>query len=384
MASIKKRPDGSWRARYRDAAEKEHAKHFKRKVDAQAWLDEVTASVVTGTYIDPKAAKTTVAEWAELWLLGYANNRQSSLRQAKTHMKRICAAFGDRPLKDVRPSEVRSWTASLKAEGLADSTIYALHARLGHLFSDALHDGLIPKSPVSRRTSPPAGKQRAYVATTEQVWALHEAMPDGMKNVILLGAFVGLRVAEISALRVEDVDSLRGFVNPAIQYPSEPLKTEVSKNPVPIPRDLAFDLNRNPAKWGSVTFVTSEFGRSVAPYTIETRFRSARKRVAGLPEDFRIHDLRHYYASLLIASGLDVKVVQARLRHASAKTTLDVYGHLWPDTDESARTAVNNVLTARADFLRTPRGLGASQPLESASSRSTAQTRTGSGAATAA
>ena len=55
------------------------------------------------------------------------------------------------------------------------------------------------------------------------------------------------------------------------------------------------------------------------------------------PEGFRFHDLRHYLASLLIASGADVKVVQARLRHASAKTTLDTYGHLWPDADESAR-----------------------------------------------
>ena len=53
-------------------------------------------------------------------------------------------------------------------------------------------------------------------------------------------------------------------------------------------------------------------------------------------------------AELLIASGSDVKVVQARLRHASAKTTLDTYGHLWPDADESARAAVGAVLAARA------------------------------------
>jgi Phage integrase family len=64
----------------------------------------------------------------------------------------------------------------------------------------------------------------------------------------------------------------------------------------------------------------------------------------GLPEGFRYHDPRHYLASLLIASGADVKVVQARLRHASAKTTLDTYGHLWPDTDESTRAAIDAVL----------------------------------------
>jgi hypothetical protein len=64
------------------------------------------------------------------------------------------------------------------------------------------------------------------------------------------------------------------------------------------------------------------------------------------PEAFRFHDLRHYLASLLIGSGLDVKVVQHRLRHGSAKTTLDTYGHLWPDSDESARAAVGAVPAA--------------------------------------
>jgi integrase len=68
--------------------------------------------------------------------------------------------------------------------------------------------------------------------------------------------------------------------------------------------------------------------------------RDARDGIDGLPGGFRFRDLRHYFASLLIASGLDVKTVQARLRHASAKTTLDIYGHLWPDTDESSRAAV--------------------------------------------
>lgn len=364
MASLKKRPNGMWRARYRDAAGKEHSRHFRYKtrskeaeaageLTAQEWLDQVTASVVTGTYLDPKKAKLTVGEWCQAWLIGYGNNRPSTVRQARSHIKHIEAAFGSRTLSSVRPSEVKAWTVKLKADGLAVSTVYALHARLSHVFSDAVHDGLLPRSPVSRRTSPGAGKQRPYVATTAQVWALHDAMPEGMRPVILLGAFAGLRVAEIAALRVSDVDLMRGIITPAIQYPSEPLKTEISKTPVPIPRELALELNRVPAKWGSTTFVVGAYGRPVAPYTIETAFRVARETIEGLPAGFRIHDLRHYFASLLIASGLDVKVVQSRLRHASAKTTLDTYSHMWPDKDESARAAVADVLAVRADPLRT-------------------------------
>ena len=82
--------------------------------------------------------------------------------------------------------------------------------------------------------------------------------------------------------------------------------------------------------------------------------RAARK-PALLPEAFRFHDLRHYLASMLIAAGADVKVVQARLRHASATTTMNTYGHLMPDADESARAAVGAVLAARAASLRTRR-----------------------------
>jgi integrase len=68
--------------------------------------------------------------------------------------------------------------------------------------------------------------------------------------------------------------------------------------------------------------------------------------VTGLPPQFCFHDLRHYFASLLIADGLDVKTVQARLRHASAKTTLDVYGHLWPDKDETTGATVAAAIRA--------------------------------------
>jgi hypothetical protein len=75
MASIKRREDGVWRARYRDAAGREHARHFKRKVDAQRWLDTVTASVVRGDYVDPQTARMTVSAWCQSWIEGYSTRR---------------------------------------------------------------------------------------------------------------------------------------------------------------------------------------------------------------------------------------------------------------------------------------------------------------------
>ncbi len=268
-------------------------------------------------------------------------------------MARIVAAFGPMPLSAVRPSNVKAWTAQLRAEGLADSYVYALHARLAQVMGDAVHDGIIARSPCSRRTSPGAGSQRAYVATTGQVWALHDAMPEHLRAAILLGAFTGLRLAEACGLRVADVDFMRGVVHPVVQYPAEPLKSETSRTSVPIPAELAAMLSAHVARWRAETLLTDVYGHQLAPWTLERAVRAARGTVDGLPAGFRFHDLRHYLASLLIASGADVKVVQARLRHASAKTTLDTYGHLWPDSDDSTRAAIGAVLADRANDRKT-------------------------------
>jgi integrase len=329
-----------WRARYVDNAGREHAQHFDRKVDAQNWIKAVTASLVRGDYVDPKLANTTVGVWCDIWLTGYQTRRKSTVRQAEVHLKIIRQAFGAMPLSALKPSDVKAWTAQLKAEGRADSYVYALHSRLSQLMSDAVHDGVLARNPCSRRTSPGTGSQRPYVATTEQIWALHDVVQAGIRPAVLLGAFVGLRLAEVAALRREDVDFMRGIVSPAVQWPNEPLKSETSRTPVPIPNELALMLSAALAADDGSTMVSNELGRPAAPWAIERAVRAARGGIPGLPANFRFHDLRHYFASLLIADGLDVKTVQARLRHASAKTTLDVYGHLWPDKDEATRATI--------------------------------------------
>ncbi|MGW1137612.1 site-specific integrase [Streptomyces zhihengii] len=355
MASIAKRPNGKWRARYRDAAGREHARHFERKVDAQRWLDEETASIVTGQYVDPKARKVTVDEWCDTWIAGYGSRRPSSVRQANVHLARIRQEFGELPLGAVQPSMVRSWMARLRGEGLSASYLFALHSRLSQVMRDAVLDRKVPASPCSRRTSPGAGKPRPYVATEAQLWSLVEQAGETYRPALLLGAFVGLRTAEACGLRPGDIDFGNRTITPAVQYPSLPLKTEMSGETVPIPDSLVTFLKPLCA---DRTFVLADGdGAQVGPWQVEREMRRIRGLVAGLPDGFRFHDLRHFYASLLIASGADVKVVQHRLRHASAKTTLDTYGHLWPDSDESTRAAVERVMSSKitnlADSMRT-------------------------------
>jgi integrase len=177
--------------------------------------------------------------------------------------------------------------------------------------------------------------------------------PRGLRPAILLGAFVGLRLGEAAALRVSDVDFLGRVVAPAIQYPAEPLKSDHEKTPIPIPSDLVLMFSAEVARTGADVVVTNAIHRPATPWAIDRAMRDVRESVEGLPRGFRFHDLRHYFASLLIAAGCDVKVVQTRLRHASAMTTLNTYGHLWPDSDESSRAAVAVALASREDSSRT-------------------------------
>jgi integrase len=368
MASVTKRPNGSWRAVYvcegctrHGGIPKQHTTHHRRKVDAQAWLEAESAKMLTGTWTDTRNAKMTLGQWCDAWLEGYAVKKPSTVRQARTHVAKIKAGLGGRRLSQLKPSQVKAWTTALAESGAEASYVYALHARLSQILVDAVADGLLARNPCSRRTAPPAGKQRAFIATTDQLWALHDAMPEELQPAIMLGAFAGLRVAEVCGLRVADVDFLRAVINPAVQWPAEPLKTDESKAPIPVARELVQVLSEHLVKHPSdVWLLTTELGEQTGPWQIQRAVRAARAE-AELPEEFRFHDLRHYYASLLISEGADVKVVQARLRHASAKTTLDTYAHLWPDTEESTRAATGKVIAARVDSSWTT---GARKPRE--------------------
>src|SRR5699024_10285396 len=209
------------------------------------------------------------------WLEGYATRRPSTVRQARVHARVIVEHFGSTRLADVKPSDVKAWNVKL-GEKYADSTRYAIYRRFAQVMGDAVHDGIIPRSPCSRRTSPGQAKQRPFVPTTKQVWSLYDVMPEHFRAAILLGAFAGLRVSEAVALRTSDVDFVRAVVHPRVQYPDEELKTGTSKTPVPIPEELARMLASHVQVFGSDYVVTSEIGRRSTPWALERAIRTYR------------------------------------------------------------------------------------------------------------
>ena len=98
--------------------------------------------------------------------------------------------------------------------------------------------------------------------------------------------------------------------------------------------------------------MTNAIGKIVKRNSFGQCWRQAVSR-AGLPAGTRFHDLRHFYASALIAANLNPKVIQARLGHASITETMDTYGHLFPDAEDLGRGTIDAVLgTALAEQER--------------------------------
>jgi integrase len=141
----------------------------------------------------------------------------------------------------------------------------------------------------------------------------------------------------------------RGDEVPGLEL-TELLKTDHSRRTVPLAQAvldvLAAHLAEFPAHPALGLVFTDDSGQPIREQTFGRAWHTAR-RMANVPAWAKgPHHLRHHFASLLIARGASVKVVQARLGHSSAKTTLDVYGHLWPDDEDAIRAAVDDELGA--------------------------------------
>jgi len=141
MANIQRRSNGTWRARYRDGAEKEHARHFARKVDAQTWLDGVTTTVHTATYVDPARSRVTVGTLAEQWLAGKVNLKPTTRALYESILSNhVLPRWHDVPLTKVEHGDVQAWIANLVASGLGPSHIRAVLGVFSRILSLAVRD----------------------------------------------------------------------------------------------------------------------------------------------------------------------------------------------------------------------------------------------------
>lgn len=248
MASIAKRSDGRWRARYRDSAGHEHSRHFRRRVDAQSWINGVTSAVVTGSYVDPAASRVTFGAWAGGWLEDQAHLKESTrVRYGGLLRTHILPRWGSVPLSEIRHAEVATWVAGLTATGRAPSTVRQAHRVLALVLSLAVRDGRLARNPSDGVRLPPAATRvQRFLTHADLARLANAAGADGL--VIRTLGLCGLRYGELAALRVSRLDLVRRRIN-VTEAVTEVNGAAIWGTPkthhrrsVPVPRSLAEDI----------------------------------------------------------------------------------------------------------------------------------------------
>jgi integrase len=363
MASIQKRPTGQWRARYRDNTGKEHSRHFDRKVDAQAYLDGVTTSIQTGTYIDPSRSRMTVGTLAGQWLAGKVNLKPTTRALYESILStHVLPRWRGVPLTRVEHGDVQAWVADLVASGLSPSHVRDVLGVLSGVLKLAVRDRRLPSNPTLGANLPRVIKRRRKYLTARQVEQLADAAGSGRLAVLVL-AYCGLRWCELAALRVSSVDFLRRrlTVSEAMTEVGGHLVWGTPKShearSVPIPRILVDDLAAYVAGKSRDDLVfTTVTGAPLRNRNARRSWFDGAATTIGEP-GLTPHELRHTAASLAVSAGANVKAIQAMLGHASAAMTLDTYADLFDDDLDAVAERLDAVVRAArglpADSLRT-------------------------------
>jgi integrase len=315
--------------------------------------DKMRASIVKA-----RRSAVTLADYA-LPLIQDPNLAQSSRDVYRKSLRKIAGTdLGDTPIARVTPAQVREFVNGLKVERRNVTQF------LAKVFNAAVDEGIIQVSPLKRaKVRRPTQQQKDIaVLSIAEVERLVQAARDGSKDprsgpeqdalCIKLGAFTGLRGGEVAGLRVQDidVDACTIFVRRNVTDSSAGRtvgnpKTRAGMRKITVAcsliEELAAWIEANPPDADGYIFRTSH-GNRISSYTLSRATQRAAERARLRPVSF--HDLRHACASMLIRAGADVKTLQHYLGHASARITLDVYGHLLPQSDAAVAAAMETMI----------------------------------------
>jgi integrase len=360
MSSIDKRPNGRWRARYRDKAGRSHSKTFDRKADAQSYLDDIGHDMRRGQWIDPKLARIPFEQWADRWWATTTKLRPTTRRGYWGVLQRhVRPYFEGWRLSDIGYMDVEEFIAHLLGQGPSAKYTRDCVSVLSLVLKSAVRANLRKDNPAADHNIPiPRRKlHEGDVLSMEQVHQLVTHVRDPYKPAVWLLMLAGLRPAELCGLRVCDVDFVKHVIHvsqtvlPVHSFDSEgfglvtgPPKTSAGDRRIPIPAWLCDDLSAMVAARQRGKAAEHSSG-TMSEFLFQTRYGNPlnrdklREKVirpalrkAGLPDSFRTYDLRHSHASVMIDLGVNLLALAQRMGHSDPAMTLRLYGHLFEGT----------------------------------------------------
>jgi integrase len=379
----------SWVVAYTGQAGKRHIKSFDRKRDADAYHAIVGVDVRTGIHI-PDSQSITVAEAARLWIESSetAGLERTTLAAYQQHVDlHVVPLLGAEKLSQLTVPMVRAFEDKLRKDR-SPAMVRKLRSTLGAILADAQERGLVGQNVVrnlrirrkrgkeARAEARQKGKLKIGIdiPSPDEIRAIIAALNGRWRPLLLTAIFTGLRASELRGLRWADVDFKRSELHvrqraDRFNVIGQP-KSEAGERTVPLPPMVVTTLRKFrltcpkgelglvfPNGKGNVENYSNITKRGLFPAQIAAGVTAPvldkngkpMKDEAGKPivvaKYTGLHALRHFYASWCINRRVDgglelpLKLVQARLGHASIQMTADRYGHLFPRGDDGAELA---------------------------------------------
>ena len=347
---------------------------------------EIVRDAGRGSLLD--SPNVTVAEFLEDWLRthGSMRLRPRTLAGYEDHVRRyMIPRIGHLRLSRLAPRHVIDMEADLLRHGgrngsaLSPRTVLQTHRILSSALTHAMRSELISRNAASLVEPPRTSRHEFRTLTFQQVRRFLDGISNPLhRSIVLLAVQTGLRRAEILGLQWRDLDLDKGMISvrrSVVQMPGGGVAVAGTKTDfgrlVPMVEESRLlllsmlesareSLGGSEPGYDSFVFCHPD-GRPLTPHSVTQAFQRARTR-AGL-KGLRLHDLRHTHASLMLAEGVNLKVVSERLGHSSIGITGDLYSHVLPTVQAEAVERFGAAWRSGLDAGDTPESCGIAEDI---------------------
>lgn len=372
-----KRGDDTWLVRIFTGRDDQGKRRYLNKTikgkkkDAEVYLSKTVTAISTGTFVEPSllSVNSYLAKWFET--AARPRVTEHTFEDYKRLIERYVkpSPLGAVRLSDLRPLDIQQLYADMQGRCLSARTVRYVHSILNSAFKQAVRWGMLSRNPAGLVELPKMiRKEMCALSPDEAAKFLEAAAEDRWGFLFSFALVTGMRPEEYLGLQWKDVDIEHGTVTVRRAliwrakgggwYFGEP-KTTRSRRSIPLPATTMRALVEHRRKQAEerlkagpgyqqhdLVFATPA-GGPLASHNLKRRhFRPILKR-AKLPQTFRLYDLRHSCATLLLAAGEHPKVVSERLGHASVTLTLDTYSHVLPTMQEAASQKLEKMLFSK-------------------------------------
>ena len=342
--SAKRAANGTWgiQFRYKDytgTMRKTSRKGFRTKKEAEEWLAEFLLRQAS----DPSM---TLSSFWEIYKEDMSRRLKETTLETKEHIfrKKIEPYFGKMPINEITAAKIRKWQGDMISQGFKPTYLKTIHSQLSAIMNYAVNFYDLRSNPCKKAGS--MGKSNADERpfwTLEEFNTFIEAVMD--KYEALMGFqimfWTGMRVGEVLALKVEDIDLVNKTIRVDESYTrikkkdiiTTP-KTERSVREITIHDELCEDL----AEYMGHIYRPRPKSRLFPERTKHFFEKEMDKGIkASGVKRITVHCLRHSHATMLVSLGFSPQEIARRLGHAKVTTTIETYCH--PSNDAQLRIA---------------------------------------------